>query len=65
MKAGIAVDDWKLLVFRRRLKVAAYSYKDAGELTPGVTLLHVETDDILRLKRVLEECQRECRRQRQ
>jgi hypothetical protein len=63
MKAGIAVDDWKLPVFRRRLAAAGYSYQDGGAPTPGVTLLTVQTDDILKLKRVLEQCQAECAKQ--
>ena len=61
MKAGIAVDDWKLPVFRRRLTEAGFKYKDAGALMIGVTFLTVEYDDMLKLKRVLEACQGECR----
>lgn len=61
MKAGIALDDWKLPVFRKRLTEAGYEYKDAGGLTANTTVLTVETDDILKLKTVLEQCQRECR----
>lgn len=60
MKAGIAVDDWKLPVFRERLAAAGYQYHDAGALTGNTTLLQVETDNILRLKAVLEGCQTEC-----
>jgi hypothetical protein len=62
MKAGIAVEDWKLPVFRKRLTEAGYEYEDGGSLTPGTTLLTVETSDMLKLKKVLEECQRECRK---
>lgn len=61
MKAGIAVDNWKLPVFRERLTEAGYKYADAGPLPGDTTLLTVETNDMLRLKRVLEECQTECR----
>lgn len=60
MKAGIAVDDWKLPVFRRRLAAAGYDYKDGGPLPGDITLLTVQTDDLLKLKRVLEQCQAEC-----
>lgn len=62
MKAGIALDDWKLPVFRKRLEAAGYEYHDAGGLTANTTVLTVETSDILRLKRVIEECQAECRK---
>ena len=65
MKAGIAVDDWKLPVFRRRLEAAGYSYTDAGRLIGDTTLLQVETNDMLKLKKVLEECQAECREMKQ
>jgi hypothetical protein len=60
MKAGIAVDDWKLPVFRKRLTAAGYKYEDGGALTSGVTLLTVKTNNMFALKKVLEECQAEC-----
>jgi hypothetical protein len=63
MKAGIAVDDWKLPVFRKLLEEAGYEYNDGGQLTPGTTLLTVETNDMLALKAVLEKCQAECRKE--
>jgi len=62
MKAGIAVDNWKLPVFRKRLTEAGYEYADGGALTVNTTLLTVETDNILALKKVLEKCQAECRK---
>ena len=62
MKAGIAVDNWKLPVFRRRLSEAGYAYEDGGGLTGDTTLLTVETDNMFKLKKVLEECQAECRK---
>jgi hypothetical protein len=62
MKAGIAVDNWKLPVFRKRLKRAGYEYQDGGPLTGDTTLLTVETSDMLALKKVLEKCQAECRK---
>lgn len=62
MKMGIAVDNWKLSVFRKRLRKAGYAYEDGGALTGDTTLLTVETSDVLALKKVLEKCQDECRR---
>lgn len=59
MKAGIAVDNWKLPVFRKHLEKAGYEYVDGGPLTADTTLLTVETDDVLALKAVLEKCQTE------
>lgn len=62
MKAGIAVDNWKLPVFRRRLTDAGYHYEDGGALTADASLLTVETADVLALKKVIEQCQLECRK---
>jgi hypothetical protein len=64
MKAGIVVDDWKLPVFRKRLTEAGYTYTDAGALTNGTTVLTVQTDNMLKLKKLLELCQAQCRAQR-
>lgn len=66
MKAGIAVDDWKLPVFRKRLTEAGFEYEDAGPLTlvGSTTMLTVETDDVDRLQQVIEACQAECQRAR-
>lgn len=61
MKFGIALDDWKLPIFRRRLEAAGFKYEDAGELTSGVTLLTVQSNNMFALKKVIEECQAECR----
>ena len=64
MKTGIAVDNWKLPVFRRRLTAAGFEYVDGGALTPDATLLTVETSNVFALKKVLEQCQAECRKER-
>lgn len=61
MKAVIALDDWKLPIFRKRLEEAGYEYHDAGTFTGDTTILQVETDDLLALKTVIERAQRECR----
>lgn len=60
MKAGIAVDNWKLPVFRRQLEAAGYEYQDGDALTHDTTLLTVVTDDVAALGKVIENCQREC-----
>lgn len=62
LKAGIAVDNYKLPVFRKRLTEAGYTYQDGGALIGDTTLLTVETNDMLALKKVLERCQAECRK---
>lgn len=53
MRAGIAVDNWKLPVFREKLKAAGYTYEDKGEITPDSTMLMVETTDIVALGKVV------------
>ena len=57
MKAGIAVDNWKLPFFRKRLTDAGYVYHDGGALTHDTTLLTVEADDVSALGRVIADCQ--------
>jgi hypothetical protein len=57
MKAGIAVDNWKLPFFRKRLTKVGYAYHDGGALTHDTTLLTVETDDVSALGKVIADCQ--------
>lgn len=64
MKAGIALDDWKLPIFRKRLEEAGYAYTDAGALTGDTTILTVETNNMVALAKVIGECQAECRKVR-
>jgi len=44
--AGVALDDWKLPVFKQVLDEASYSYKQAPGLMPGIVTLMVEYEDI-------------------
>lgn len=62
MKVGIALDNWKLPVFRKRLEEAGYSYEDGGALTAEATLLTIITDDVTALGVVVAQCQAECAR---
>jgi hypothetical protein len=61
-KAAITVDNWKLPIFRRLLTGAKFEFKEMGELTEGVTVLAVETDNLIGLQEVLEKAQAEARR---
>jgi hypothetical protein len=66
VKAGVAVEDWKLPVFRKRLTDAGFSYTDAGEMINGTTLLHVQfayMEALPALRLVLQEAQAECKQQ--
>ena len=62
MKAAIALDDWKLPIFRERLTEAGFTYEDAGEFTPEMTVLTVVTQDMVRLERVVRRAHDACKR---
>jgi len=53
MKAGIAIDAWKLEIFEHHLKRAGIAYRNAGPLTPDSLLLSVETNDPVALQKVV------------
>ena len=53
-KAGIAIDEWKLPIFERRLKQAGYSFENSGLLTTGTLLLRVDTTNLEALNEVLK-----------
>ena len=61
MRVGIAVYNWKLHIFRKRLTEAGFKYEEGGQLTNNTALLAVETDDLYNLKTVIEKYQIECR----
>ena len=61
-KAGIALDDWKLPVFRKALTDAGYTYEDGGAAGPGLTILHVPFTDAAALTRVVADANAECTR---
>ena len=60
IKAVIVLEDWKLPIFRKRLESAGFEYKDKGAFTVDSTMLHVETDDLSGLNKVLKNCYKEC-----
>lgn len=64
MKAAVALDDWKLPVFRRRLEAGGFKYSDAGEAMPGVTMLTVvfRPDEQAKLTAVITAANAECAR---
>lgn len=64
MRAGVICDDWKLPVFRRRLKEAGFEYEDGGAPIPNCTNLIVVTDNPVKLAAVIAECQAECAKQK-
>ena len=53
MKAGIAIDDWKLPIFDRHLSQAGHVYAKGPGVTRATLLLTVETDDLGALETVV------------
>lgn len=52
-KIGIALDSWKKDIFERHLKQNGYTWVDAGELTRGVVVFQVQTENRDALHRVI------------
>lgn len=65
MRAGIALDSWKLPTFEERLKQAGFSYRNSGNVAPGILFITIETEDLDRLKTVITQCEEDCRKFRQ
>lgn len=59
--AGIAIDNWKLEIFRKHLDEAGYSYTEHPGLTPEAMILKVKTERLAPLQRVIERAQKECK----
>lgn len=53
-KAAIAIDDWKLPIFERRLTQSGYAFTNVGVLVKGVLVLQVETDNVEALAVVIK-----------
>lgn len=58
--AGIALDDWKLPIFKKHLDAAGYKYKVPVQFTKGTLLLKVHYEWVHKLKPIIEAAQREC-----
>lgn len=57
---GIAADDWKLPVFRRRLDEAGFSYTEHPRFMKDCTLFRVATDDVDGVGKVVKAANEEC-----
>ena len=55
MKAGIAIDTWKLKFFKRVLEREGYEFKKSKGITRGTMMLTVITDDTLKLQKFVVE----------
>jgi len=58
---GIAIDAWKLPIFKRVLTNAGYTFTKNPGLTADTLLLKVKTDNILALKTVIEKANKVCK----
>lgn len=63
MKAGIAIDTWKLDIFTKRLTDAGYTFEQGPGLVSNTLMLYVITDDVPKLGVVVKEANEEARRQ--
>lgn len=63
MTAAIALDAWKLPIFKRHLEAAGYSYTEHPGLTADMLILKVKTERISDLQPVVERAQMECKTQ--
>ncbi len=61
--AGVAIDKWKLAIFKRHLDAAGYSYTEHPGVTHDTLILKVKTDRVAPLQRVIEAAQLECKAQ--
>lgn len=64
MRAGIAIDKWKLEIFERHLKNAGFNYEQSPGLTPGTLILIVETDREVTLAGTVKQAQQEAAKQK-
>ena len=63
-KAGIAIDRWKLPIFKRHLGGAGYVYEEGKGVTADTLMLYVYTDDLLALGRVVRAANNEAARRK-
>jgi hypothetical protein len=62
--AGVAIDSWKLPIFRRHLDKAGYTFTEHPGLTEGTLLLKVQYEWVNDLKPVIEAANQECAKTR-
>lgn len=60
---GIAIDTWKLPVFKRHLEASGYAYTKYPGLTADTLFLKVKADFVAPLQKVIEAAQKECKSQ--
>lgn len=63
MKAGVALEKWKLPIFKRLLDQAGFTYTEHNGLTPDAAWLKVDVsaERMQTLQTVIRNAQHECR----
>lgn len=64
MIAGVAIDKWKLSIFKKHLDEAGFKYTEHPGVTKDTLLLKVETVSAGALQPTIEKAQLACRRSR-
>lgn len=59
--AGVAIDNWKLPIFKRHLDTGGFEYTEHPGLTADAMILKVKTETVAKLQPVIEAAQKECR----
>jgi len=52
--AAIAIDDWKLPIFKEELDKSSYKYEEVGEITEGTLILKVQVKNLAKLEKVVK-----------
>ncbi|MCX4186732.1 hypothetical protein [Methylophaga sp. OBS4] len=60
MTAGVAIDAWKLAIFKKHLDDAGYEYTEHPGVTKNTLLLQVKTVSAKDLKPVIQNANTEC-----
>ncbi len=59
-KAAVAIDSWKLPIFKKMLEDGGYNYTEHPGLTKDTLLLQVMTENIATLQPTIEKAKAEC-----
>lgn len=62
--AAVAIDSWKLDIFKRRLDAAGYTFTTHPGVTPDTLTLKVEYEWVAELQPVITAANQECARGR-
>ena len=58
---AVAIDDWKLPIFKKHLDAAGYSYTEGPGITEHTLILSVKYEWLRDLKPIIEAANAECK----